>query len=139
MNYKKIHELCLKRGITLASLAEKVGLSRAGLFKATKNESLKVSDLERIAKELNTPLYEFFDDEASYIIVKEAQKSMKASYTKLEEILEKYETLQGKFLDLILVLPENQVQALFKEKAFVEFRDLLANFINKEEIKKLPE
>lgn len=123
----------------MASLAEKVGLSRAGLFKATKNESLKVSDLERIAKELNTPLYEFFDDEASYIIVKEAQKSMKASYTKLEEILEKYETLQGKFLDLILVLPENQVQALFKEKAFVEFRDLLANFINKEEIKKLPE
>ena len=128
-----------KKGDYLASLCEKVGLSRAGLFKATKNESLKVSDLERIAKELNTPLYEFFDDEASYIIVKEAQKSMKASYTKLEEILEKYETLQGKFLDLILVLPENQVQALFKEKAFVEFRDLLANFINKEEIKKLQE
>ena len=60
MDSEKIKELCVKRGINIPILSERVGMSRAGLYTAIKNETLTVAVLEKIAEQLEVPITEFF-------------------------------------------------------------------------------
>jgi transcriptional regulator with XRE-family HTH domain len=137
MNYRKIHSFCIKKGISLAALAEKIGLSRVGFYQAIKKQSLKIDSLEKIAKALDVPIYEFFDDERSFTIVTDSKEAIAAYQVLLNDILKNFESAQGKFLDLLLKLPEEQVTAMFKLKEFTEFRDKFSELLNKEEIETL--
>jgi transcriptional regulator with XRE-family HTH domain len=53
MDYNILKDLIKQKNIRLADMAEFVGMSETGLWKAFKNNSLRVRDLEAIAKRLN--------------------------------------------------------------------------------------
>ena len=63
MEYAKIAEIVKSKGWTLGGLAEKIGVTRAGLYKTLEKRSLKVETLERIAKVLEVPIGEFFESQ----------------------------------------------------------------------------
>ena len=47
--------------MSIPQLAEKIGISEAGLYQSLRNQSMKVDILEKIAQELNVPVWIFFD------------------------------------------------------------------------------
>lgn len=53
---KKIKLLLIENEMTATQLAEKIGTTQSNLSKKMKNESYTVSDLEKIAEELNMEL-----------------------------------------------------------------------------------
>ncbi len=53
---KKIKLLLVENEMTATQLAEKIGTTQSNLSKKMKNESYTVSDLEKIAEELNMEL-----------------------------------------------------------------------------------
>ena len=60
-NYNKIKELSTEKHIPFNALAEKIGVSRAGLYRTIENQTLSVAVLEKIAKVLEVPITAFFD------------------------------------------------------------------------------
>jgi transcriptional regulator with XRE-family HTH domain len=61
MNFSKIKTICEEKGLTIPGLADKIGLSEAGLYQSIRNQSMKVDVLEKIAEVLETPIWIFFD------------------------------------------------------------------------------
>ncbi|MEK8199676.1 MULTISPECIES: helix-turn-helix domain-containing protein [Lysinibacillus] len=53
---KKIKLLLVENEMTATQLAEKIGTTQSNLSKKMKNETYTVSDLEKIAEELNMEL-----------------------------------------------------------------------------------
>lgn len=53
---KKIKLLLVENEMTATQLAEKIGTTQSNLSKKMKNENYTVSDLEKIAEELNMEL-----------------------------------------------------------------------------------
>jgi len=64
MNYKKINDLLRRENISIPKLAERVGMSKRGLYASIRNETLSVSTLERIAEALNVSITEFLDEKS---------------------------------------------------------------------------
>jgi len=60
MDYSIIKAYLKSIKITQKELSKSLGFSEAGFIKTLKNDSLKVRDLEKIAKYLNIPITEFF-------------------------------------------------------------------------------
>jgi len=77
MNYEIIKKYCDDKRISLPELAKKVGLSKTGLYLAISKKTLTVEKLEAIVKELDVPIWYFFDldPEAPYIKDIEQQKN----------------------------------------------------------------
>ena len=63
MNFRYIADLCEQRRISIPELAEKIGISKPGLYRSIQNKSMKIDTLEKIAKALDTPVYYFFLNE----------------------------------------------------------------------------
>ena len=61
MNFNKIKTICEDKGLPISVLADKIGLSEAGLYQSFRNKSMKVDVLEKIAIELEVPIWIFFD------------------------------------------------------------------------------
>lgn len=61
MNFNKIKTICEDKGLPISVLADKIGLSEAGLYQSFRNKSMKVDVLEKIAAELDVPIWIFFD------------------------------------------------------------------------------
>jgi len=61
VNYNKLKELLSEKKITVAQLAEKIGMSKGGLYSAISNETLSVNMLEKISEVLEVPATYFFD------------------------------------------------------------------------------
>ena len=76
MNFNKIKEYCDKNRISIAELAEKIGISKPGLYRSIQEKTMKVETLEKIAKELDVDIWRFFDldPEAIFINDLEAEK-----------------------------------------------------------------
>lgn len=62
MNYNLIKITAEKSSIAIKHIAEEIGMSETGLHAAIRNETLKIRDLENIAKVLSVPVSTFFDD-----------------------------------------------------------------------------
>ena len=90
MDYKIITNQITSQKLSIPILAEKIGMSKRGLYAALKNKTLNVQTLEQIAQVLNVPISEFFntDSEGSIggISVEEFQ-GMKDLLQKKEEII----------------------------------------------------
>ncbi len=65
LKYNKIKELLTEKGLTFTALAEKIGVSRAGLYHTIENNTLSVSTLEKIAEVLEVPVTVFFENSSS--------------------------------------------------------------------------
>jgi|APCry1669188970_1035186.scaffolds.fasta_scaffold00066_2 transcriptional regulator with XRE-family HTH domain len=61
MDFNKIKLICEEQRLSIPQLAEKIGISEAGLYQSLRNQSMKVDILEKIAQELNVPVWIFFD------------------------------------------------------------------------------
>jgi transcriptional regulator with XRE-family HTH domain len=61
MNFNKIKTICEEKGLTIPLLADKIGLSEAGLYQSFRNQSMKVDVLEKIAQAVDVPIWIFFD------------------------------------------------------------------------------
>ena len=62
MNYDKIKELADIHRISIPQLAEKVGMTKRGLYACIENNSLKVETLEKIAEVLQVSISTFFTE-----------------------------------------------------------------------------
>jgi transcriptional regulator with XRE-family HTH domain len=65
MNQSVIKKLLVEKKMTMEALAEKIGMSRVGLYTALKNNTLSVGKLELIAGALNEPIEIFLYDNIS--------------------------------------------------------------------------
>lgn len=63
MNYKKIDDLLTAKNLSFKLLAERIGVTRTGLYHTIKNKTLTVSALEKIAEVFEVPVIVFFEDE----------------------------------------------------------------------------
>jgi transcriptional regulator with XRE-family HTH domain len=63
MNLSLIPIFCKQRGISIPTLAKGIGVSRPGLYKAIKNNSIRAEILERVAGYLELDIREFFGGE----------------------------------------------------------------------------
>lgn len=66
MKYSKIKKLAKDKNISLKELADKINMTEGGFFQSFRNETLKVSALEKISDVLNVPINYFFDDEKDF-------------------------------------------------------------------------
>lgn len=62
MNYSKIKEILTSKGISLPQLADKIGMSKAGIYLAIDKKRLSIDTLEKIAEVLDVPVTIFFDE-----------------------------------------------------------------------------
>jgi transcriptional regulator with XRE-family HTH domain len=72
LNYSLIKNFASENKISLKDLAEKINLSEQGLHSGIKNQTLSVTNLEKISKVLNVPISKFFDDKIQSDKVEEA-------------------------------------------------------------------
>mgnify|MGYP001767211500 CR=1 FL=1 len=62
MDYSLIKRFCDEKGITLPEIAEKIGMSRAGIYSTIEHKTLKVETLEKISDVLSLPISLFFNE-----------------------------------------------------------------------------
>ena len=65
MNYNRLKELLKSNNYSVKSMAEKIGMSEQGLHASIRNDSLTVSNLEKIANALGVPVCSFFEEKTS--------------------------------------------------------------------------
>lgn len=113
MNFNKIKSLSEEKGLTIPALAEKIGLSEAGLYQSIRNQSMKVDVLEKIALALEAPIWVFFDldpgaqIEALQKEVGEYRESLEAIRANMPAIKKEMKDLQEK-LELAYSMIEKQ-------------------------------
>lgn len=61
LNYNKITELTENKRLSIPQLAQKIGMSKRGLYMGIKENSLRIDTLEKIAEALEVPVTVFFD------------------------------------------------------------------------------
>ena len=62
MNYDKIKILSEEKNLAIKNLAQKIGITEAGLHQMVRNKSIKVDILENIASILDVPVSYFFEE-----------------------------------------------------------------------------
>ena len=80
---QKIKEKAKEKSIFLKGLCERVGITTSGLNLALKNNTLKISDLQKIAKILDVDFCSFFEQDEANIIKK--HKEFKDIELKIQE------------------------------------------------------
>lgn len=75
LNYNKINELLTIRGMSKPQLAEKIGMSKAGIYLAIDKKRLSVDILEKIAEALEVPVNVFFGEEDSTGLITELENT----------------------------------------------------------------
>ena len=63
MNYNKLNSLLLDKRMSIPQLAEKIGMTKRGLYSSIENKTLTVSTLEKISEVLEVLITVFFEDE----------------------------------------------------------------------------
>ena len=129
MNYDKIKNAAYERNITMKALAEAVGLSYNGLSLSFKNDTLKVKDLEKIAKVLDLPISYFFNDSGFLSELSEANKQKLQNYNTMADFYY--------FLEFIDICNKTELNKFFKNEIknleLVEtplFSQLMSHFMN---------
>jgi len=71
MDYSKLTEIRNKYNLTIPQLAEILGITKSGLIKKIKNDTIYVKDIEKLAEHFNLPIDYFFTKREN--IVKDPQ------------------------------------------------------------------
>ena len=75
MNLIQIKKKSAEKEISITRLADKVGMSSQNLHKCIRDNRIEASDLEKIAKVLESSILLFFDEEISASEVRFSKKS----------------------------------------------------------------
>lgn len=65
-NFQKIKELAQERNMSLASIAEQVGITKVGMSILIRENKTLTQTIEKIAKVLDVPVGYFFDDDVNF-------------------------------------------------------------------------
>lgn len=77
MKYNKIRELLTIKGITMPQLADKIGMSKAGIYQAINKKRLSVDTLEMIAKVLDVQVSDFFENQITHVVIEDSEVKRK--------------------------------------------------------------
>lgn len=99
MNYDKIDFLLKREKLTIPKLAERIGMSKRGLYASLKNKTLNVEMLEQIAQVLNVPITKFFNSDSDDSV--EGNSS--------EKLLQLQDLLKNRDENIIQLRKENQM------------------------------
>lgn len=104
MDHTKIKELADKQKLSIKQLCKQIDITDVGLAKMIKNNSLKVTILEKIANVLQVPVSYFFDDSLSTdpATLKKTEKTESpAALLKENEVLKAQNELLREMVDLL--------------------------------------
>lgn len=90
MNYNKITELAADKRISIPQIADKIGMSKRGLYAGLKENSLRVDTLEKIAGVFEVPVSIFFTAEDE-IVPETAQKELDNASKEISELKSRYQ------------------------------------------------
>ena len=117
MDLQIIKKLCEDKHIEVKRLAELTGMSEQNLHRCIRLNKIQASDLEKIAKQLNSPIAVFFDDEVdiniasgnrSVAVTNNSGNIATGDTTAMAEKIELLERLLDEKERLIKVLMKNQ-------------------------------
>jgi len=112
----KVEDILNKKNISKVFLCEKIGITQQGYYSIFKNNSLKITLLEKIAKVLGVPVGYFFDEKKGSKEIDEFQKQIK----NLKELLEFYKDtsfiLKSNVQILLMNISEILNNYIFDEK-----------------------
>ncbi|MEI6174713.1 MAG: helix-turn-helix transcriptional regulator [Bacteroidota bacterium] len=86
MNFNKIKEYCDQNRMSIADLADKIGISKPGLYRSIQEQTMKVETLEKISKALDVDIWHFFDLDPEAIFIKDIEAQKKSNETNQEII-----------------------------------------------------
>ena len=116
---QQIKKACREQGINIQQLAKRPGvdMSTSGLYAALANNSLKVTTLEAIAKELNMPVASFFAGSKALNEFEEQIKNLQTQLKDRERIAELSDKMLQKNDYVINYLSEqvNRIKSRYKE------------------------
>jgi transcriptional regulator with XRE-family HTH domain len=116
---QQIKKACQEQGINIQQLAARPGvdMSTSGLYAALANNSLKVTTLEAIAKELNMEVAAFFSGSKPMNQFEEQIRNLQTRLKDRERIAELSEKMLKKNDDVISYLSEqvNRIKSRYKE------------------------
>lgn len=63
MNYSNIEIIADNKRITIPQLAERIGMTKSGLYRSIEKETVSIKTIEKISEVLGVPVTIFFEDE----------------------------------------------------------------------------
>lgn len=115
MNYNKLKSALSEKKITIEKFCQELGMSTGGFHMMIRNETMKVSLLERIAEYLDVPVSYFFEE--STLPTKLSNTSAVSSGLKSDRL--------NRAVEQLIKAKDDQIQ---EQKEQIEF---LRNIINK--------
>lgn len=114
--YDRIKELIMQKKLTVVNLCEKVGITEGGFYASIRNNSMKISTLEKIASSLDVELCEIFTPSKEYIEQNGGQTVKKIRpEEEIIQLKEKINTLNEQLLDAVFMLDGDKMNT-FKQK-----------------------
>lgn len=134
MEYNKINKILTDKRLSIPQLADKIGMTKRGLYSSIENKTLTISTLEKIAEVLDVPVTVFFDEQSANW----NNKDLIAKNTKLDienqDLEERISELNDQLIDKKKIIK-------FTEKTLSEILDYHTKFtkslIEKKDIKML--
>ena len=108
MIYSKIKKILTDRNITVPQLAEKIDMTKGGLYAAIEKKTLSVKTLEKIAEVFDVSITSFFEDEndewSKPALIAEVKKNEKTISEFNDNIVQLFDMLRAKRSSLRLIL-----------------------------------
>lgn len=120
MNYNKIKELAEQKNISVKYILAEIDMTAPGYYSAIKNDTLKIRDLEKIAKILGVPVSYFFEENESKPLVQNGKNILNGGNhgtINISEAVHEIELLKNKVASLEeLLKSKNEIIELYKSK-----------------------
>lgn len=136
MIYSKIKTLITDRNITVPQLADKIGMTKGGLYAAIEKNTLSVKTLEKIAEVFDVPITSFFEDEndewTKPALIAEVKKNEKTISELHDNCVQLIDMLRAKRSSLRLILMNvRSTQDLIKQNITNTEDEFINDVINK--------
>ena len=117
MNYELITNLCKTKNISLADLAARIGVSRSGLYRSIRDQTLTVVNLEKIAESLEVPVGVFFDiDHTTENKIHDLEDNLSRSGIVISNLKRQYMKLLMAYLEFDNELSHDEKELIFNRK-----------------------
>ena len=135
MNYDHILSLCEQKRISLPQLADKIGASRAGIYRMIEDKTMKVETLEKIAEALEVPVGVFFDiDQHTVNRINDLEDNLNRSGVIINNLKRQYMKLLMAYLDFDSELSHDEKEQIFNRKGALFFLGFLKGFTGNQQL-----
>lgn len=134
MDYNKINKILTDKRLSIPQLADKIGMTKRGLYSSIENKTLTISTLEKIAEVLDVPATVFFDEQSANWNNKDLIAQNTKFDIEIQDLEEKINDLNDQLIDKKKIIK-------FTEKTLSEILDYHTQFtkslIDKNDVKML--